>query len=82
MLLPSSNFISVEKELVDGTAKSYAEACDARYELMESSTDEILYVKALSLSSNIYFSDISWDMQDYRNVGWHDYYGRWLVLTE
>ncbi len=82
MLLPSSNFISVQKELVEGTAKSYAEACDARYELMESSTDEILYVKALPLSSNIYFGDLSWDMQDYRNVGWHDYYGRWLVLTE
>lgn len=82
MLLPSSNFISVRMELADGTAKSYAEACDARYELMASSTDEILYVKALPLSSNIYFSDLSWDMQDYRNVGWHDYYGRWLVLTE
>lgn len=82
MLLPSSNFISVRMELADGTAKSYAEACDARYELMARSTDEILYVKALPLSSNIYFSDLSWDMQDYRNVGWHDYYGRWLVLTE
>ena len=78
VLLSSANYTAVIRELKDGTAKSFAESCDARYEQMANAQPgEVCYAKALPMSECLYVNDVSWD-----NSAWTAYYGASLVLVE
>lgn len=77
---PGSSVYSVIKELIDGSARTYAAACDERYHQMQNLTKgDILYTKGLPYSKNLRFDDVSDDLEDWRNTAWEDYYGIKIV---
>lgn len=76
LVLFSKNMYSVVQELLDGTAKTFGEQYNERYELMKKhkGTKEIVYVDEVIDSKNLKFLDITTDVNYWSNIWWSDYY--------
>ncbi len=78
----SRNMYTVTKELNDGTARTFADQYDQRYELMKQYRDseEIITLEPIIDSVILKFDDITPDLNDWRNVSWNEYYKVKAVL--
>ena len=78
----SRNLYTVTKELTDGTAQTFAEQYDQRYELMKQYRDseEIVTLEPIVDSVILKFDDITPDLEDWRNQSWNEYYKVKAVL--
>lgn len=76
LVVSSRNMYSVVQELTDGTAQKFADQYSERYELMKKyrGSDELLVFDELIQSKNLYFDDISPNLDDWRNTTWNAYY--------
>ena len=76
LVLFSRNMYSVIGELKDGTAKTFAQQYEERYELMKEyrESGKLVEVDPLIESKNLKFDDISTDLNDWRNQSWSEYY--------
>ncbi len=83
LIVPPTNYSTVKSELRSGIAQEYAEVCDSRYEQMRNANNgDVCYTKALPLSECLYFDDVTWNNDSYQNIGWREYYGVSMVVTE
>lgn len=74
--LGNSNMLSVCDDLFSGRAQAFAKKNDERYEIMKEYTgSDILIFEELPECENLFFSDLSDDMDDWRNSSWAKYYG-------
>lgn len=78
-----SNTLLVLNDIKTGTAVEYAEACDERYAIMEESNQsDIVYVEPLPYESVLFFSDLSTDVTNWKNVAWKEYFGIETAVKE
>ena len=84
LVLSSRNMYSVIGELTDGTAKTFAQQYEERYELMKQyrGSGRLVEVDPLIDSKNLKFDDIASDLNDWRNQSWSEYYQVDTIVKE
>lgn len=75
-----TNAKDITRELLDGTAKTYAAQFDSRIaEMQQLAPGETLYTVPLVHSTNLWFNDVSDDLNDGWNASWAEYYGHPII---
>ncbi len=78
-----ANGLSITKELLNGTAKSYAVQCDDRFGKMRHlSGEKTMKFRPLVDSKHLKMGDISKDTSRWENDAWSQYYGVLPILDE
>lgn len=77
-----TNAKDILRELLDGTAQSYAAQYDARVaDMQQLSEGEVLYTHQLIQSTNLYYNDVGTDPDSGWNAEWRDYYGCSIAIS-
>lgn len=75
-----TNAKDITRELLDGTAKTYATQYDSRIAAMQQLAEgETFHTTPLVHSTNLYFADVSDDPADWKNQSWAEYYGHSIL---
>lgn len=77
-----ANSLYAMEELISGTAREYAEACDERYDALDTCEGDTIYVEKLPKSELLNFADFGSNVSFWTNAAWGDYYGIDIVVAD